>query len=92
MPNQYTVEEAQTRLREIMTEVEQGNSIEILNAGKRIAVLVSSQNYDRLTGSQNSFWEAITTFRRDFNVDEEGVDDEFWEDLRDQSPGREVDL
>ncbi|MGF1523333.1 MAG: type II toxin-antitoxin system Phd/YefM family antitoxin [Leptolyngbyaceae cyanobacterium] len=92
MSTQYTIEQAQTHLDEIMTEVEQGNSVEILKAVKRVAVLVSSQDYDLLTAVKPSFWAAIETFRRDFKVDEEGVADEFWEGLRDQSPGREVNF
>lgn len=92
MASQYSIEQAQTRLAEIMAEVEQGHPVELLRSGQRFAVLVSSQDYDRLTASKPSFWNAIETFRRDFNLDQEGVDDEFWQDFRDPSPGREVDL
>lgn len=92
MSDQYSIEQAHTHLDEIMTKVEQGHLVEILKAGKRIAVLISSQDYDLLTASKNSFWAAVETFRHDFNLDEEGVDDEFWEGVRDRSPGREINL
>ena len=92
MTHQYSVEQAQTQLDKIMADVEQGNTVEILRAGQRVAVLVSSQAYDRLAASKPGFWNAIETFRQDFNIDEEGVDDDFWEGLRDSSPGREVSL
>lgn len=92
MAYQYSIEQAQTQLATIMSEVEKGQTIEILRAGQRVAVLVPSQDYERLTASKPSFWEALEAFRRDFNIDEEGTDDDFWEDLRDRSPGREVNL
>jgi hypothetical protein len=45
-----------------------------------------------LTASTPSFWEALEAFRRDFNIDQEGGNEDFWEDVRDHSPGREVSL
>lgn len=92
MASQYSIEQAQTQLAEIMAEVEKGHTVEFLRGGQRFAVLVSSQDYERLIASKPSFWHAIETFRHDFNLDEEGVDDDFWETLRDPSPGREVNL
>lgn len=53
---------------------------------------INHVKFIRKVDSRPSSWSAIETFRHDFNLDEEGVDDEFWEDLRDPSPGREVNL
>lgn len=92
MTHQYSVEQAQSQLDQIMAEVEQGNTVEILRAGQRVAVLLSSQNYEQLTAPNPSFWQAVEAFRRDFNIEEEGVEADFWEGLRDTSPGREVNL
>ncbi|MFB2833648.1 hypothetical protein [Floridanema evergladense] len=38
----------------------------------------------------NDFWSALQDFRE--RVDLEGIDDDTFENLRDKSPGREVDL
>lgn len=38
----------------------------------------------------NDFWSALQDFRK--RVDLESIDDDTFEDLRDKSPGREVDL
>lgn len=92
MAHQYSIEQAQTQLAKIMSEVEQGQTIELVRSGQRIAVLLSSQDYERLTASKPSFWKALEAFRQDFNIDQEGVNDDFWEDVRDPSPGREVSL
>ena len=92
MAHQYSIEQAQTQLAKIMSEVEQGETIEFVRSGQRIAVLLPSQDYERLTASKPSFWEALEAFRRDFNIDQEGGNEDFWEDVRDHSPGREVSL
>lgn len=92
MPSQYSIEQAQTQLSDIMAEVEQGTLVEILKSGRRVAVLVSSQDYERLTISKPDFWDALTAFRREFNIEAEGIEADVFEGLRDLSPGREVDL
>ncbi|VXD24505.1 conserved hypothetical protein [Planktothrix serta PCC 8927] len=38
----------------------------------------------------NDFWSALQDFRQ--RVDLESIDDNIFENLRDKSPGREVDL
>lgn len=38
----------------------------------------------------NDFWSALQDFRKRVNL--ETIDDDTFEDLRDKSPGREVDL
>ncbi|MBD2481924.1 hypothetical protein H6G57_07815 [Planktothrix sp. FACHB-1365] len=38
----------------------------------------------------NDFWSALQDFRKRVNL--ESIDDDTFEDLRDKSPGREVDL
>lgn len=92
MTRQYSIEQAQAQMTTILSEVEKGQTVEILRAGQRIAVVMPNQDYERLSTPRPSFWEALEVFRRDFNMDEEGVDDDFWEDVRDRSPGREVNL
>ena len=92
MPSQYSIEQAQSQLSDIMAEVEQGNSVEILRAGERVAVLVSSQNYERLTAAKPDFWDALVAFRSSFNIEEDGLEPNEFDGLRDPSSGREVDL
>jgi prevent-host-death family protein len=92
MTRQYSIEQVQAELAAILSEVEKGQTVEILRSGQRVAIVMPNQDYERLSTSRPSFWEALKAFRRDFNIDEEGVDDNFWEDVRDRSPGREVNL
>ncbi|AFY50434.1 Protein of unknown function (DUF2281) [Nostoc sp. PCC 7524] len=57
-----------------------------------IKTLAISDNQENLTDNQevNDFWSALQDFRQ--RVDLESIDDDTFENLRDRSPGREVNL
>ncbi|MBD2135724.1 DUF2281 domain-containing protein [Sphaerospermopsis sp. FACHB-1094] len=57
----------------------------------KIPVAISG-NQEVLTETQevNDFWSALQDFRQ--RVDLESIDDDTFENLRDKSPGREVNL
>ncbi|WP_414541657.1 hypothetical protein [Nostoc sp. CCY0012] len=82
-------------LRELPTDKQQEvlDFIQFLQykllAKKTLAI---SDNQDVLTESQenNDFWSALQDFRQ--RVDLESIDDDTFENLRDNSPGREVNL
>lgn len=93
MTHQYSIDQAQSHLDEIINTVESGPPVELVREGQRIAVLISSEEYDRLTSSQKpDFWQALNTFRQQFSIEALNFDTEVFEDLRDNSPGREVIL
>ncbi|MUG91990.1 DUF2281 domain-containing protein [Scytonema sp. UIC 10036] len=60
-----------------------------LSAKKRLAI---SDKQEFLTKTQeiNDFWSALQDFRQ--RADLESIDDDTFENLRDKSPGREVNL
>jgi len=43
--------------------VEQGSSIGITCWGKRVAVIVSAEEYDRLATTKLDFWASLVNFR-----------------------------
>ncbi|MDI9635360.1 type II toxin-antitoxin system Phd/YefM family antitoxin [Geitlerinema splendidum] len=88
---QYSIEQVQNNLREIVHAVEQGTPVEIVQSGKRVAVLLSPNQYDRLHSSTSGFWESLQAFRQQVNLAELNLD-EIFEGVRDVSPGREVNL
>jgi prevent-host-death family protein len=90
MTHQYSIDQAQTHFMQLLKEIEQGNTVALMRSGKRIAVVISSEEYDRLVKKHPDFWEAIQTFRQEFNLEEIGIDSEIFLGLRDSSPGREV--
>lgn len=92
MTYQYSVDQAQTHLAQILTEVEQGVSVELTRSGKRVAVLISTEEYDQLRLGKTSFWLALQGFRQQLELENIDVEPEIFEGIRDKSPGREVIL
>ncbi len=93
MPEQFSVSEAKNRLTAIVHSVENGAAVRLTRRGKPVAVLLSIEEYQRLTGKQKDFWTALTDFRQSFEPDEEGgISGQEFEGIRDSSPGREVVL
>jgi len=92
MTYQYSVEQAQTHLEQILTEIEQGGSVELTRSGRRIAVLISTEEYDQLRSEKTSFWKALQGFRQQLELETIDIEPEIFEGIRDKSPGREVIL
>ena len=88
MSSKYSVAEARANLPKILDQVELGRAIELTRRGKRIAVLMSVEEYERLSGGQRDFAEAYEAHREKYD----GVERKAFEDLRDQSQGRSVRL
>lgn len=93
MSQQYSIEQIPVNLNKIIQEVEQGEPIEITRQGQQIAVILSTTEYERLVNKTSGFWESLQQFRQE--IIEEGIEidpDEVWKNVRDKSPGREVNL
>ena len=90
MQKQFSIAEAKNRLPTIIHYVEKGPSVELTRRGKPVAVLLSVQEYERLSREYTGFWSAISEFRR--KVEDEGAEitDTDFTELRDRSAGREV--
>jgi cellobiose PTS system EIIB component len=90
---QYSIEQVQTQLNEIIQAVEQGEAIEITRQGTQVAILLSPDEYTYAKKEKSGFGAALEKFRRELVA--EGIDldpDEVFKDVRDRSPGREVNL
>jgi PTS system cellobiose-specific IIB component len=91
---QYSITQMQENLDGVMQAVEREKAIEITQQGKQVAVLLSMDEYRRLVGERQSGLDvALAKFRQE--LVEEGLDidpDEMFKDVRDRSPGREVNL
>jgi len=92
MQKQFSIAEAKNRLPTIIHYVEKGPSVELTRRGKPVAVLLSVQEYERLSREYTGFWSAISDLRR--KVEDEGIEisDRDFNGLRDRSAGREVGL
>lgn len=84
-----SVAEAKADLPALVHEAEE-RPVTIERRGKRVAVLLSAAEYDRLTGAGGDLWTAISRFRARHDVaalDLGGALDE----RRDRSPGRDFE-
>lgn len=88
---QYSIEQVQENPDGVIQAVEREKAVEITQHGKQVAVLLSVEEYDRLSQQRLGFAQSLELFRRKYNVEEADIDpDEIFKDVRDRSPGREV--
>ncbi|MBI3206027.1 MAG: type II toxin-antitoxin system Phd/YefM family antitoxin [Polyangiaceae bacterium] len=87
MKRNVSVAEAKADLPALVHEAEK-RPVTIERRGKRVAVLLSAAEYDRLTGAGGDLWSAITRFRASHDVSALDLGRVF-DELRDRSPGRE---
>jgi prevent-host-death family protein len=89
---QYSIAQARDQFAQLIHKVEKGEPAELTRRGQRVAVILSAEAYDRLQPKKNG-WEAIQEFRAKYDVANwEDLDIDAVFDVRDKSPGREVDL
>lgn len=92
MLRRYSIVEAKNKLTKIVRDVEQMEPVEFTRHGKPVAVLMSAREYVRLQSKAESFWERYLLFREEFELETLNIEPAFFSDVRDQSPGREIDL
>lgn len=88
MSRRYSIAEARKKLAHVIQEAEQGATVELTRRGKPVAILLSLNEYERLSRKRGSFWESYQEFRRKFSdLDVETAD--AFADVRDPAPGRD---
>jgi prevent-host-death family protein len=87
-----SVAEARDALAEIVHDVESGHPVQITRRGKRVAVLISAAEFDELTRHRPSPWDAIHHIRERITRERIDMGDDPFENVRDESPGRRVNL
>lgn len=91
MAKRYSIAEARHDLAAIVHELEREAAIELTRRGEPVAVLMSVDQYKRLASPHMDFWTAYEEFRQRYDLDALQLDDVF-DDVRDRSVGREVEL
>ncbi|MBX3002175.1 MAG: type II toxin-antitoxin system Phd/YefM family antitoxin [Caldilineaceae bacterium] len=89
---QYSIAEARDQFTTLIRDVESEHPIEVTRRGQPVAVVLSIEEYRRLTAKGQSFWEAYERFRATYDLDNDGIPEDEFPAPRDRSPGREVDL
>jgi len=91
MKQRYSISDARKRLPSLIRQAEKGGAISLTCRGEPVAVLVSTEKYSELTREKPELASALEQFRKDFDLVELNIAD-IYEDVRDRSPGRDVDL
>jgi prevent-host-death family protein len=87
--------EARDHLTGLVRDAERGKHIELTRRGKRVAVLVSCEEYDRLRKPRrdaHAVLDALATWRAGLPSDFKGLSAKETDAWRDRTPGRDVDL
>ncbi len=92
MQKKFSIAEAKNRLPTIIHYVEKGPHVELTRRGKPVAMLLSIQEYERLSRKFTGFWNAVSEFRRKFEDEGIEISEKDFKGLRDLSVGREVEL
>ena len=92
MKAQYTIAEAKNKLPSIVHSVEKGSPVRLTRHGRPVAVLLSVSQYEKLSRGMAGYWEALKSFRNQMKEEEVQISDADFENLRDESQGREIDL
>jgi prevent-host-death family protein len=90
MPKSVSIAEARDHLPALIRSAEHGEPVELTRRGKMVAALVSGHDYARLTKGTPDLWEAIQKFRAEHDLSDLDVEEVF-ANVRDRTPGREVE-
>ncbi len=90
MLRKYSIAEARNHFTTLVHDVEQASVIELTRRGKPVAVLLSIQEYRRLSTGQTGFWNAYATFQDSINLQKLNIEPDIFKEARDVSPGRKV--
>lgn len=92
MKEQYSTQQLNQNLPEVLEQIAKGNSVEITQAGEPIAVILSASEYQRLTSLKSGFWTSLQEFYSNNDLEELETETDVFADVRDRSPGREVNF
>ncbi|MBK7952313.1 MAG: type II toxin-antitoxin system Phd/YefM family antitoxin [Deltaproteobacteria bacterium] len=87
-----SVAEARQNLSRLIKRAQHGNVIEITRRGEPVAVLLSASDYAAITGKRSSFADAVRQLRNRLYIEDLGIGEKDFDDLRDESPGRDISL
>ena len=92
----YSVAEANSQFAAILRQVEKRGPVEITRHGNPVAILLSITEFEHLRDRQEhkpDLFQAIMKWREENDVASLNLNpDEIFANVRDQSPGREIDF
>jgi hypothetical protein len=88
---QLPLDQAGERLRAVIDDVARHGPIELTDDGETVAVIVAPGEFHEQTLSRPGLWDAIQKFRSEVDLDELDIESAM-RDVRDRSPGRDIEL
>ena len=85
---QFSIVDIPGHLATIKHIIEEGDAIELTQAGEAVAVLISVQTFHNLLREQPTFWDALQAFRQRYAQDLFEYDGSEFAGLRDRTSGR----
>ena len=89
--SEMSIAEARNALTKLVRQTERGEHVHITRRGNRVAVLVSSEEYERLESGEPKmdFWQAIEEWRAQSDFDWPELSPEEVDKWRDRQPSRD---
>ena len=93
--DQCSIAQARDQFTQLVYKVEAGERVEVTRRGQRVAVILSAEEYDRLSQPQPNFGEAVMAWRKEFGLDEREEDEtdrefeKIMSTVREETSGRE---
>lgn len=78
MADSYSISEAKNQLPRLVHDLESGGAIQLTRRGRPVAVLLSIEEYRRVSADRRAFWANVAAFRQEHGLDEAGVEPEEW--------------
>jgi prevent-host-death family protein len=90
MMPRYSIAEARNHFAEIVHDLKHVSRVEVTRRGRPVAILVSIEEFEMLRAGSVTFTSAYEAFRNTFDLAKEEIEPSVFEDLRNTSPGREM--
>lgn len=92
MARRYSIAEARDAFAEVVRQAEMGEEAIVTRRGKAVAVIISESSCAALRNGRPAFWPSLLQWRDDLQRDGLDVPADVWEDIRDSSPGGQIDV
>ena len=90
MIKQYSIAEARNHFAAIVHDLRPAQPVQVTRRGRVVAVMMSVEEYERLTANTTDFWDAYERFRAEVDLPSLQIEPEIFAGVRDLAPGREA--
>jgi antitoxin Phd len=88
----FSIAEAKNKLPALIHQAERSGRVDLTRRGKSVAVILSLEEYNRISGQRQGLWNSISKWRAGVATWEEPWSDAEVDSWRNADPGRPVDF